>query len=49
MDELDARLRVVRGVGGGTEGGMAMVANGGGQQFQKVAIVGSRSENQLVS
>lgn len=42
MDELDARLRV-RGTAA------AGVGNGGGQQFQKVAIVGSRSENQLVS
>lgn len=43
MDELDAKLRVR-----GTAGAGAGVANGG-QQFQKVAIVGSRSENQLVS
>lgn len=41
MDELDAKLRV-RGTAG--------LANGGGQQHvQRVAIVGSRSENQLVS
>lgn len=41
MDELDAKLRV-RGTA---------VANGGGgqQHVQRVAIVGSRSENQLVS
>lgn len=39
MDELDAKLRV-RGT---------TAANGGQQHVQRVAIVGSRSENQLVS
>lgn len=42
MDELDARLR---GRGGTA---IAGVCNGG-HQVQKVTIVGSRSENQLVS
>lgn len=45
MDELDAKLRV-RGTAGLANGG----GSGGGQQHvQRVAIVGSRSENQLVS
>lgn len=44
MDELDAKLRV-RGTAAANGGG-----SGGGQQHvQRVAIVGSRSENQLVS
>lgn len=42
MDELDAKLRV--------RGTAANGGSGGGQQHvQRVAIVGSRSENQLVS
>lgn len=41
MDELDARLRV--------RGTAAAGVGNGGHQMQKVAIVGSRSENQLVS